>query len=91
MMTGATGRERAPQRKSQRRLREVLTRHALTIKGGTDLFILIDDDDATALHDGLARRGIWTRAFPAKPLWLRIGLPGDGGLEKLDRALSEIR
>lgn len=73
------------------RVRDVLTRHALTIKGGTDLFTLIEDNDAAALHEGLARRGIWTRAFAAKPTWLRVGLPGDGGLEKLDRALSEIR
>ena len=84
-------RTRALLKAESARLRDMLARHGLTIKGGTDLFTLIEDDNAASLHDGLARRGIWTRAFPAKPTWLRIGLPGDGGLEKLDRALSEIR
>ena len=72
-------------------LHDMLTGHGLAIKGGTDLFTLIEDDDAAALHEGLARRGIWTRAFPGKPTWLRVGLPGDGGLEKLDRTLGGIR
>jgi cobalamin biosynthesis protein CobC len=72
-------------------LRQVLTRHGLAIKGGTDLFVLIEDEHAPEIHDGLARRGIWTRAFEGQPTWLRIGLPSDGGLEKLDRALTEIR
>ncbi|MEJ0096928.1 MAG: hypothetical protein WDM84_01780 [Bauldia sp.] len=60
------------------------------MKGGTDLFTLIEDDDAAVLHGGLAERGIWTRAFPDQPAWLRIGLPGSGA-ERLERALIACR
>jgi cobalamin biosynthetic protein CobC len=84
-------RTRARVKEESARLRDVLRRHGLMIKGGTHLFTLIEDDDAAAFHEGLARSGIWTRAFAAKPTWLRIGLPGDGGIEKVDRALSAIR
>jgi cobalamin biosynthetic protein CobC len=81
---------RARLKKESETLREVLVRHGLTIKGSTDLFALVEDEHALEIHDGLARRGLWTRVFERQPTRLRVGLPGDGGLEKLDRALSEI-
>ena len=85
---------RAAARKSlsrqNRELRAVLIRHRLAIRGGTDLFVLIEDEDATGVHSRLAERGIWTRAFANQPRWLRIGLPGSR-LDRLDRALSDCR
>jgi len=62
------------------------------IVGGTRLFRLVACDDAAGVHEGLARRGIWTRFFAEKPQWLRIGLPYDEqAMQKLASALAEIR
>jgi cobalamin biosynthetic protein CobC len=71
-------------------LRALLADHGLAIRGGTDLFTLIETSNAHALHHALAERGIWTRAFAEQPAWLRIGLPG-AGLGRLERALSQCR
>ena len=71
-------------------LRACLARHGLTSVGGTDLFVLIDHDDAHALHRDLARRGIWTRAFADQPRWLRFGTCDDTALARLDGALTAI-
>jgi cobalamin biosynthetic protein CobC len=72
-------------------LRDLLEAHQLRIVGHTDLFVLVETDNAVALHDGLAQRGIWTRAFAYNPRWLRIGLPGPGGMERLSAALAALR
>jgi cobalamin biosynthetic protein CobC len=70
------------------RLREILTANRLAIRGGTDLFVLAEDS-AGALHERLARQGIWTRAFTDEPTWVRFGLPGnDAEFARLERALS---
>ncbi|MGF6730145.1 cobalamin biosynthetic protein CobC [Paraburkholderia youngii] len=49
--------------------------------GGTPLFAWTDDARAAALHEALARRGVWTRLFPPSPrvpsASVRFGLPGD--------------
>jgi cobalamin biosynthetic protein CobC len=71
-------------------LRALLVRHGLRIVGGTDLFVLVEADDAHALHRALARRGIWTRIFVDQPSRLRFGLPGSGH-QRLERALTELR
>ena len=71
-------------------LRGLLVAHGRQIIGGTDLFVLIEMDDAYALHSSLARQGIWTRAFADNPQWLRIGLPGVG-FARLDQALKALR
>jgi cobalamin biosynthetic protein CobC len=72
-----------------RRLRALLAGHNLAIHGGTDLFALIGDAEAAALHRRLAERGIWTRAFADQPTWLRVGLPGnDADFDRLDGALK---
>jgi cobalamin biosynthetic protein CobC len=64
----------------------------LTVAGGTDLFTLVAAPDAAALHAGLARLGIWTRAFAGLPGRLRLGLPGsDQEFERLERALAALR
>ena len=48
---------------------------------GTPLFAWTDDARAAALHEALARRGVWTRLFPPSPhapsASVRFGLPGD--------------
>ncbi|MEM7694387.1 MAG: threonine-phosphate decarboxylase CobD [Pseudomonadota bacterium] len=54
-----------------------LSKAGLSVVGGTDLFRLIETPDAASLQRGLARRGVFTRAFPEHPSWLRFGLPGD--------------
>lgn len=73
------------------RLRKVLARHRLDVKGGTSLFTLVADVSAAAIHRALAERGIWTRVFEGEPTWLRFGLPTEEGFARLDRALSEFR
>ncbi|MCF3933189.1 threonine-phosphate decarboxylase CobD [Acuticoccus sp. M5D2P5] len=61
----------------------------LTVVGGTDLFRLVETEDAAAWHAALAREGIWTRIFPTHPRRLRIGLPGEA-LPRLEAALAHI-
>ena len=74
------------------RLRHLLSRHRLTVVGGTDLFVLVENDDAGNVHHALAGRGIWTRCFDDQPKWIRFGLPADdAGFRRLDDALREIR
>lgn len=71
------------------RLRTLFERHGLTVAGGTDLFALVDHDNATGLHIRLAEAGIWTRVFPYRRDWIRFGLPGSpAAFERLDRALA---
>jgi len=72
------------------RLQNIVDRHGLNAIGGTDLFLLVEDGDAAALHRRLAERGIWTRIFAYQARWLRLGLPPDQGFGRLDRALAEI-
>ena len=73
------------------RLRTLLAGRRLDPIGGTDLFVLAEAGAAGAVRRGLARRGIWTRAFADRPTWLRIGLPGDEvGFARLDAAVGEI-
>ncbi|WP_370400087.1 threonine-phosphate decarboxylase [Sulfitobacter sp. JB4-11] len=56
--------------------------------GGTPLFRLFDVAQAADWQDRLARHHIWSRVFPYNPRWLRLGLPGPEGWERLSRALS---
>jgi cobalamin biosynthetic protein CobC len=81
---------RASLRQQSADLRALLVRHRLLVKGGTDLFALVEDASARTLHTRLAGHGIWTRAFADQPSWLRFGLPGPG-LPRLEEALSACR
>lgn len=47
------------------------------IVGGTDLFRLLETDDAAALFDRLGSAGIYVRRFQNAPNRLRFGLPAD--------------
>lgn len=55
--------------------------------GGTDLFRLYEVADASAAQDHLAQHHIWSRTFPYAPTWLRLGLPGPDGWDRLTGAL----
>jgi cobalamin biosynthetic protein CobC len=55
----------------------------------TPLFSWTDDPRAAALHEALARRGVWTRYFAHAPS-LRIGLPDDeAAWRRFEQALAE--
>ena len=58
-------------------LQDGLTQRGITIIGGTDLYCLIEVDDAQRLQDDLARQGFWTRIFEYNPRWMRLGLAQD--------------
>lgn len=72
-------------------LDRALTGCGLPVIGGTDLFRLVRVPDAARLYVRLARRGILTRPFAARPDWLRLGLPPDAhGLARLEAGLRDI-
>jgi cobalamin biosynthesis protein CobC len=45
--------------------------------GGTPLFRLYETGEAGVAQERLARGKIWSRVFPQRAGWLRLGLPGD--------------
>jgi len=57
------------------RLADLVRAQRFTVHA-TPLFAWSADDRASALHDALARRGIWTRYF-ATPSSIRFGLPAN--------------
>jgi len=76
---------------ARRRLDRLLAGKNLTVIGGTDLFRLVETDDARRIYEHLARNGILTRYFPSHPRWLRIGLPGsDRNQARLAEALNGL-
>ncbi len=75
---------------ARRQLDLLLAGKNLTVIGGTDLFRLVEADDAGRIYEHLARNGILTRYFPSHPRWLRIGLPGrDRNQARLAEALND--
>lgn len=69
------------------RLATLLTHHGLTPGGGTALFQWVPTNQATELHERLARTGILTRLFNT-PAALRFGLPARASdWERLEQAL----
>lgn len=82
---------RARLKRDAARLHDLLQRHGLAVASGTDLFALVESDAAQAIHEALARRGIWTRIFDYEPRWLRLGLPPPDGFDRLERALAAVR
>jgi cobalamin biosynthetic protein CobC len=73
------------------RLLAMLDRARLAVVGRAGLFVLAADREALPIHEALARHGIWTRIFPGRPEWLRIGLPPSGQFDRLEAALKAIR
>ncbi len=80
---------RAAIAENQRAMDTVLTRHGLSIIGGTGLFRLIRHAPAAPLQVALATSGIWTRVFDERPDWMRLGVPGNADdLIRLDGGLG---
>jgi len=70
------------------RLGNILENAGFRKLGGTDLFCLIECQNAQAVYETLGQLGILVRAFKAHPTWLRFGLPGDeAGWKRLESAL----
>ncbi len=70
------------------RLDDMMQRAGAAGVGGTTLFRLYDVAEASAWQDRLARHHIWSRVFPYNARWLRLGLPGPDGWDRLTRALA---
>jgi cobalamin biosynthetic protein CobC len=66
--------------KARPRLDGVLS--GLALVGGTNLFRLVRTPAAAALFAHLGRAGIFVRAFPEHPDWLRFGVPANEGAWK---------
>jgi cobalamin biosynthetic protein CobC len=70
------------------RLVELLHAHGFATRG-TPLFAWTDDARAAALHEALARRGVWTRLFIASGS-VRFGLPAsEAEWMRFDESLRE--
>jgi len=62
----------------------------LSVVGGTDLFRLIESENAPQWFSRLGRAGIYVRRFADQPRWLRLGLPGnEEALARLAAALAD--
>jgi cobalamin biosynthetic protein CobC len=72
-------------------LERVLAGAGLTVRGGTELFSLVENENAAALFEHLARCHILVRKFDYRPDWLRIGLsPDEEGDRRLARVLASF-
>lgn len=75
-------------------LDDCLSAAGLAVRGGTDLFRLVETENAGAWQRAMAEEGVWTRSFSYAPTWLRIGLPGPAeGVFRaaLERARRSVR
>jgi cobalamin biosynthetic protein CobC len=71
-------------------LQALLRRHG-TVRGGTDLFQLLQLEEASTLFQHLGARGILARVFDYDPRWIRFGLPPDqAGFARLEVCLAEF-
>ncbi|WEK48947.1 MAG: threonine-phosphate decarboxylase CobD [Candidatus Kaistia colombiensis] len=75
---------------ARKRLGDLLEQTGLEVVGGTDLFVLVDTPRAVAVHETLARQGIWTRIFSDQPGRIRFGLPDESGFARLAKALAQV-
>jgi cobalamin biosynthetic protein CobC len=57
------------------RLDRILHAAGLKVVGGTDLFRLVETENATRLWEHLAHHGIYVRRFDWSDRLVRIGLP----------------
>lgn len=72
-------------------LRTVLEGAGLSIVGGTDLFLLVDDANAESIHATLCHHHILTRIFRYRSSWIRFGLCADvESDQRLSRALATM-
>ncbi|MFI7857816.1 threonine-phosphate decarboxylase CobD [Pseudomonas promysalinigenes] len=76
---------------ASQRLAVVLLNHGLAPSGGCDLFQYVRSEQAAALHEFLARRGILVRLFE-QPGAVRLGLPATAADEqRLAQALADYQ
>ena len=78
-------RETARLAEESARLEALGRRAGWGLVGATALFATFEVPGGT--QERLAERRVWTRAFPQRPGWLRLGLPADWG--RLERALRQ--
>lgn len=72
------------------RLQQLLNHFGLSPDGGSTLFQWVKTIDAAAIHEQLARQGIFTRLFD-KPAGLRFGLPAtEQQWSRLEQALASL-
>ncbi len=76
-------------RDNSKQLTNLLQQYGLSPCSGTDLFQYVSHSNAHAIHDALAKRGIWVRLFKDNPA-LRFGLPLNNQWNKLEKALKAI-
>ena len=67
------------------RLKQLLTQYGLMPNGGTDLFQFVMTAQSSAIHQALAKQGVWVRLFESA---LRFGLPEKSDWNKLEQALQ---
>ncbi|MBL0373146.1 threonine-phosphate decarboxylase [Rhizobium sp. KVB221] len=68
-------------------LQGALQAAGMKVAGGTDLFALVDHENAAGLFEHLAASHILVRKFDYAPHWLRIGLAAD---QRGDRRLTDV-
>ena len=74
------------------KLDAILTASSLSIIGGTSLFRLVQTPSANSLFRHLGHAGIFVRAFPDNPTWLRFGLPGNAReWQRLQAAMASFQ
>ena len=72
-----------------RRLDALFAGAGISVVGGTSLYRLIETDNASRLHEGLARQGLLVRIFDDWPALARVGLPGEAAaFDRLADALN---
>lgn len=69
------------------KLKQLLTQYGLTPNDGTDLFQFVITAQSSAIHQALAKQGVWVRLFESA---LRFGLPENSDWNKLEQALQNI-
>lgn len=67
--------------------RDTLAKH-FTLVGYTDLFVLVETDNAERWFHHLASQGILVRTFDYNKRWLRLGLPHEQHLERIAQAFK---
>ena len=69
----------------------VFTAHGAALTGATPLFRLYAHPQANEIFMHLGRQGILVRHFPAKPEWLRVGIPAeDNAMLRVAGALASL-
>jgi histidinol-phosphate/aromatic aminotransferase/cobyric acid decarboxylase-like protein len=61
------------------------------VVGGTDLFVLLQIENARELYEYLSSKQILARPFPGREDWLRLGIPGKKAvLNRVAKILAEF-